>query len=63
MPATPRVKGSAAKPDDLPLEERIRQRAHGLYLQRGNESDSEIEEWLHAEDEIRNMEEQKKEQA
>jgi hypothetical protein len=61
MPATARGKRPAAKPHDLPLEERIRQRAHELYLQRGNESGDEIEDWLQAEDEIRNLEEQKRE--
>jgi hypothetical protein len=63
MPATARAKPPVFKPDDLPLEERIRQRALELYLQRGNESGSEIEDWLQAEDEIRTMEEQKREQA
>ena len=37
----------------LPLEERIRQRAHEIYLQRGGEGGSEIDDWLQAEEEIR----------
>jgi CRISPR/Cas system endoribonuclease Cas6 (RAMP superfamily) len=57
MPAPARAKRPGAKPDDLPLEERIPRRAHELYLDRAG---SEIEDWLQAEDEIRNMEEQKR---
>jgi len=60
MSAPAPSKPRAVKPDDLPLEERIRRRAHELYLQRGNESGSEIEDWRQAEDEIRNIEEPKK---
>jgi hypothetical protein len=36
----------------LPLEEQIRLRAYELYVQRGNESGSEIDDWLQAESEI-----------
>lgn len=36
----------------LPLEERIRLRAHELYIERGNESGSEMDDWLQAEEEI-----------
>ena len=39
-------------PSALPLEERIRQRAHEIYLQRGGQDGSEIEDWLQAEQEI-----------
>jgi hypothetical protein len=49
MAAPQRVKQPAVDPDDLPLEERIRQRAYQLYVQRGDQ----------AENEIRNMAEQK----
>jgi hypothetical protein len=63
MPTTARAKPPVVKPEDLPLEEQIRRRAHELYLLRGNESGDEIEDWLQAEDEIRNMEAQKREQA
>lgn len=38
--------------NDLPLEERIRLRAHQLYVERGNESGSEIDDWLQAEEEL-----------
>jgi hypothetical protein len=36
----------------VPLEERIRQRAYELYVDRGNESGSELDDWLQAEEEI-----------
>ena len=36
----------------VPLEEKIRQRAHEIYLQRGGEDGSELDDWLQAEDEI-----------
>jgi len=38
--------------DALPLEERIRLRAHQLYVERGNESGSELDDWLQAEEEL-----------
>jgi len=62
MPAPARTKPPAPTAEDLPLEERIRQRAYELYVQRSKESGSEIEDWLQAEDEIRNAQEQKKRQ-
>lgn len=43
--------------DALSLEERIRQRAYELYLKRGNGTGSEMEDWLQAEQELRNAEE------
>ncbi len=46
--------------DALPLEEQIRRRAHELYLEHGNQSGSEMEDWLQAEQEIREAEEQRK---
>ena len=56
MPAPARAK----KPriESLPLEERIRQRAYELYIERGNESGSEFDDWLQAEEEIQRAEEQ-----
>jgi hypothetical protein len=36
----------------VPLEERIRQRAYEPYVDRGNESGSELDDWLQAEEEI-----------
>jgi len=41
----------------LSPEERIRRRAYELYVQRGNESGSELDDWLQAEEEIRRAEE------
>ena len=38
--------------DSLPLEERIRQRAHEIYLERGGQDGSDMEDWLQAEQEI-----------
>jgi hypothetical protein len=42
----------------LSLEERIQRHAYELYVQRGNQSGSEIDDWLQAEEEIRRAEEQ-----
>jgi len=44
-----------ATADLNPLEERIRQRAYQLYVERGNESGSELDDWLQAEEEIAAM--------
>jgi hypothetical protein len=38
--------------DSLPIEERIRQRAHEIYLARGGEDGQEMSDWLQAEREI-----------
>ena len=38
--------------DPLPAEERIRQRAHEIYLRRDGQDGSEIGDWLQAEAEI-----------
>jgi hypothetical protein len=35
-----------------PLEERIRRRAYELYVERGNQSGSELDDWLQAEQEV-----------
>lgn len=45
------------KSKDLPIEERIRQRAHEIYLQRGGQDGSDMEDWFQAEDELRQAEE------
>ena len=42
----------------LSLEQRVRYRAYELYLQRGNQPGSEIDDWLQAEAEIRRAEEE-----
>jgi hypothetical protein len=38
--------------ENLPLEEQIQRRAYELYVQRGNQSGSELDDWLQAEEEI-----------
>ena len=50
MPAAARAKETPI--EALPLEERIRRRAYELYVDRGNQSGSEINDWLQAEEEI-----------
>lgn len=47
-----------AETDNLPLEEQIRRRAYELYVARGNASGSEIDDWLQAEEEILEAQEQ-----
>jgi len=42
----------------LSLEERIQRRAYELYVLRGNQSGSELDDWLQAEEEIRRAKEQ-----
>ena len=42
----------------LSLEERIQRRAYELYVQNGNQSGSELDDWLQAEEEIRRVQEQ-----
>jgi hypothetical protein len=38
--------------ETLPLEERMRRRAYELYILRGYEPGSELDDWLRAEEEI-----------
>jgi hypothetical protein len=45
-----------SKPQDLPLQERIRRRAHEIYLERGGQDGSELDDWLQAEQEIKSSE-------
>ena len=47
MPAPARAKEPRDK--NLALEELIRRRAYELYVLRGNESGSELDDWLQAE--------------
>ena len=42
----------------LSLEERVQRRAYELYVLRGNQSGSEIDDWLQAEEEIHRAEEE-----
>ena len=59
MPHPPLAKAAAAdRGEQLPLEERVQMRAYELYVLRGNESGSELDDWLQAEDEIRDAEEE-----
>jgi hypothetical protein len=55
MPAPARAKKPTI--EEPSLEERIRRRAYELYVQRGNESGSEFDDWLQAEEEIQRAEE------
>jgi hypothetical protein len=56
MLATARAKESLI--ETLPPEERVRRRAYELYVLRGNQSGSELDDWLQAEEEIRRAAEQ-----
>jgi Protein of unknown function (DUF2934) len=56
MPASARAKETPT--EALPLEERIRRRAYELYVERRNQSGSEIDDWLQAEEEVRHTQEQ-----
>ncbi len=58
MPHPPLVEAATGTTEELPLEERVQMRAYELYVLRGNESGSELDDWLQAEDEIRDAEEQ-----
>jgi Protein of unknown function (DUF2934) len=51
MPAP--AKAKEAPIESLPLEERIRRRAYELYVERGNQSGSELDDWLQAEQEVK----------
>ena len=50
MPASARAKEPPT--ETLSVEERVRSRAYELYVLRGNESGSELNDWLQAEEEI-----------
>ena len=56
MPAPARAKEPPI--ETLSREEKIQRRAHELYFQRGNQSGSELDDWLQAEEEIRRAEEE-----
>jgi len=53
MASHPRASWSGSE-----LKERIQRQAHKLYVQRGNQSGSELDDWLQAEEEIRRAKEQ-----
>ena len=46
------AKDTRTEDESIPLEEQIRQRAHQIYLQRGDLPGSELNDWLQAEEEI-----------
>ena len=50
MPTVARAKESPI--ESLTIEERIRRRAYELYVRRGNQSGSELDDWLQAEEEV-----------
>jgi len=58
MSHPPHKEAAAGSTAQLSLEERVQKRAYELYVLRGNESGSEMDDWLQAEDEIRAVEEQ-----
>jgi hypothetical protein len=61
MPAPARAERIVA--EDLSLEERIQQRAYELYILRGNESGSELDDWLQAEEEIQRAEDEARDES
>ena len=56
MPALARTKELPG--ENLSLEEQIQRRAYELYVERGNQSGSELDDWLQAETEILDSQEQ-----
>ena len=50
MPAAKRAKEPPS--ETFSLEERIQRRAYELYVERGNQSGSELDDWLQAEEEV-----------
>ena len=44
--------------ETLPLEGRLRRRAYELYLKRGSEPGSELNDWLQAEEDMRRAKEE-----
>jgi hypothetical protein len=46
------VKPTKREEPNVPLEERIRRRAHEIYLQHGGRNQSQMDDWLQAESEI-----------
>jgi hypothetical protein len=46
------------KPEALPLEEQIRQRAFEIYLQRGGQDGYDLDDWQQAEAELQSRDEE-----
>lgn len=57
MPAPAPAKEAPAPTNPISLEERIRQRAYERYLERGNQPGSDLDDWLHAEEEVQRAQE------
>ena len=57
MSYLPHEEAAGDSAGQLSIEERVQKRAYELYVLRGNESGSEMEDWLQAEDEVRDAEE------
>jgi hypothetical protein len=57
----PHPQAKQAGGSSLPLEEQVRLRAHELYVERGNESGSEVDDWLQAEEELSALLEERQE--
>jgi hypothetical protein len=53
-PAESKKRALEISETDLPLEERIRARAHEIWLRRGGQDGSDTDDWLQAEEEIVN---------
>jgi Protein of unknown function (DUF2934) len=58
MPAPARATESPR--ESTSLEDQIQQRAYELYVERGNQSGSELDDWLQAEEEILQAREESK---
>ena len=50
-PAKPKL-SKDLRQESMPLEQQIRKRAHEIWLQRGDDSGSALDDWLTAEREI-----------
>lgn len=53
----PREERISQQGPELDLDERIRRRAHAIYLERGGQAGSDVDDWLQAEHEIMNEQE------
>jgi hypothetical protein len=62
MPTTVRAKEKPPA-ETLPLDEQVRRRAYELYILRGSQSGSELDDWLQAEEEILRAQDQSRQGA
>ena len=58
MPAPAAARAKELPGKTISLDERIRRRAHELYVERGNQSGSELDDWLQAEEQIQQAQEE-----